>query len=224
MFASLRALSAGLAAIPLSAVLMAAGGTQVVPLAVGDFRNVDHEADHGHYYRVLTEAGPHLYLAADYQPKMDPETLGIRVPEKLRKAEKRLTWRWRVRVFPKDGDECFGPRGDSAAAVILTFRNGLKWILLKYIWSEVEPQGTVCDKRSNLFVGRQTTVLERGGPLGVWKDESLDPKLEYVRHFGGKIEDVPDFAGIGVITDGDNLKTVSAADYADFVLEAEARP
>jgi hypothetical protein len=205
------------------AALLGAGGTQSVPLPVTEFKNIDRDSGKDRYFRVANEDG-RPYLAVDYRPPMETETLGVRVPDSLRKRETRVTWRWRIRSFPKAGDECFGERGDSAAGVFLTFHTGLKWTLLKYIWSEVEPVGTVCDKRSNLFVARQTTILEKGGPLGVWRQESLDPKAEYVRHFGGKLEDVPDLVGMGLLTDGDQTKSVSAADYSDFVLEAETRP
>jgi hypothetical protein len=209
--------------LPAAALLMAAGGTQSIPLAASEFKNIDKDSGKGHDYRFASEDG-HPYLAVDYHPGQDPTTLGYRLPDNLRKAETRVSWKWRVRVFPKNGDECFGERGDSAAALILTFHSGLKWTLLKYIWSEVEPAGTVCDKRSNLFLVRQTTVLEKGGQLGAWKAESVDPKAEYVKHFGGKREDVPDLVGVGVLTDGDNTQSVSAGDYSDFVLEAEAKP
>jgi hypothetical protein len=65
---------------------------------------------------------------------------------------------------------------------------------------------------------RDTTVLESGGPEGVWHTETLDPRAEFVKHFGGKPADVPDFVGVGLFTDGDQTKSPSAADYADFVL------
>ncbi len=206
----------------LLALLMSASGTQLVPLPVTELKTVDGDTGKDHYWRAASEDG-HPYLAVDYQPGMQTTTLGIRIPDHLRQSATRVSWRWRVRSFPKGGDECFGARGDSAAAVFLTFHRGLKWTLLKYIWSEVEPVGTVCDKRANLFVVRQATILEKGGPQGVWRTESLDPKDEYVRHFGGKREDVPDLVGMGLLTDGDQTHSVSAADYSDFALEVEPR-
>jgi hypothetical protein len=209
--------------LPACAALMGAAGTQSVPLSVAEFKNIDKDSGKDRYFRVASEDG-HPYLAVDYQPPMEATTLGYRIPDNLRQRETRFSWRWRVRAFPKGGDECFGERGDSAAGVFLTFHRGLKWILLKYIWSEAEPVGTVCDKRSNLFVARQTTILEKAGPLGAWHQESIDPKAEFVRHYGGKLEDVPDLVGVGLLTDGDQTKSVSAADYSDFVLEAHTGP
>jgi Protein of unknown function (DUF3047) len=203
--------------------LMGAAEPQALPLPVADFRRIDRDSGRDHYFRVATEDG-HSFLALDYRPPMETETVGTRIPDNLRKLETRVSWRWRVRAFPKGGDECVADRGDSAAGVFLTFHAGMKWLILKYIWSETQSMGTICDRRGGAFLNRQTMVLESGGALGTWHQESVDPKAEYVRHFGGKLEDVPDLVGIGVLTDGDQTKSVSAADYGDFVLETRARP
>src|SRR5215470_4176352 len=53
----------------------------------------------------------------------------------------------------------------------------------------------------------------------VWTEYSVDPRREFVKHYGGKLEDVPDFVAIGVMTDGDNSQSPAEADYADFVVE-----
>ena len=58
-----------------------------------------------------------------------------------------------------------------------------------------------------------------GGPLDVWTSYTVDPRREFVKHYGGKLEGVPDFVAIGVMTDGDNSQSRSEADYADFVVE-----
>jgi hypothetical protein len=45
-------------------------------------------------------------------------------------------------------------------------------------------------------------------------------KSEFQHHFanGDPNADVPDLVGIGLMTDGDQTHSDSAADYADFVL------
>ena len=58
-------------------------------------------------------------------------------------------------------------------------------------------------------------VLQSGGPTNVWKEESIDPSAEFRAHFEG---DVPDFVGIGIMSDGDQTRSISAADYAGFTL------
>jgi len=61
-------------------------------------------------------------------------------------------------------------------------------------------------------------VLRSGGELGSWHTETVDPRRDFTRYFGGKLEDVPDFVALGVLTDGDATNSRSEADYADFVL------
>ena len=101
--------------LPAAAALLGAGGTQSVPLPVSEFKNVDRDSGKDRYFRLVNEDG-HPYLAVDYKPPMETETLGYRLPDNLRESETRVSWRWRVRSFPKGGDECFGG-GDSQGAV-----------------------------------------------------------------------------------------------------------
>ena len=199
----------------LAAVAADPAATQIVPLPVAHFKKIDRDSGKDNYFQVVTEAGDDL-IAADYKPGQESETYGTDLPEALRQKVLEVRWRWRGRTFPTGGDDCAHGVADSAAGVFLTFHSGLKWTLLKYIWSEKRPVGDLCDKRNSPFLRRQTTVLESGGPLGTWHSEALDPKGEFVKHFGGKREDVPDFVGIGLLTDGDQTKTSSAADYGDF--------
>jgi hypothetical protein len=193
---------------------------RLVSLPAERFAKIDADSGKDNYYQVVVE-GAASRIAADYQPPMDTETFGAEIPDPLRKRVERLHWRWRVRAFPRGGDDCVHGIGDSAAAVFLTFHSGFKWILIKYIWSERRPAGSVCDQRDSLFLQRDTVVLESGDAFGMWREAVVDPKTEYVKHFGGKREDVPDFVGIGLFTDGDQTKSSSAADYADFILELD---
>src|SRR2546430_5575625 len=107
---------------------------------------------------------------------------------------------------------CFG---DSAAVVYISWKRGLKWYSIKYVWSTEALKGAVCDQKRNLFVVQDTVVLESGGPTNVWKEEQIDPSAEFRAHFEG---DVPDFVGVGLMSDGDQTLSISAADYTGFVL------
>jgi hypothetical protein len=110
--------------------------------------------------------------------------------------------------------------GDSAAVVYLTWKHGLKYYTLKYVWSAVGTKGAVCDKKRNPFVAQDTIILESGGPLETWKNEQIDLKREFLSHFepGNPNAEVPGFLGIGIMTDGDQTNSESAADYAEFVI------
>jgi hypothetical protein len=101
----------------------------------------------------------------------------------------------------------------------VTWRRFLRWYSLKYVWSTTRKPGTVCDRRRNTFIAQDTIVLESGGPPGVWKRESIDLAREFRTHFGEGDEhaDIPPLMGLGVMTDGDQTKTESSGDFADFV-------
>jgi hypothetical protein len=99
----------------------------------------------------------------------------------------------------------------------------MRWYGLKYAWSSVGPLGAVCDRRDNPLMRGETIILRTGGPLGVWVDESLDLEAEFRKHFAGgdALADVPDLIGIAVLTDGDDTRSASSADFGSFVLRQE---
>jgi Protein of unknown function (DUF3047) len=184
---------------------------------VHTFRVVESYSGPVSYYR-LVEDPAEPFLRAIYRPPLETVTLGIEIPEHLRQGAKRLRWKWRAMVLPKGGDECRDQYGDSAAVVYVSWKRGLKWYSLKYVWSAVGKLGQVCDQRRNLFVVQDTVIRQTGGPTGVWIEEEIDPAAEFRAHFenGNPHADIPDFVGIGVMSDGDQTKSVSAADYTGF--------
>jgi Protein of unknown function (DUF3047) len=146
--------------------------------------------------------------------------MGFEIPDHLRQKARRVRWSWRARAFPEGGDECRAGRGDSAASVSLAFKRGLKWYVLKYVWSSVAPLGSVCDRKRTLLLARDTIVLESGGATGVWLHEAVDVRKAFLDHFAGgnPRAEVPDLVGIGVMTDGDQTHSESGADWARFEL------
>jgi hypothetical protein len=42
--------------------------------------------------------------------------------------------------MPRGGNECRGGFADSAASVYVSFKRGLRWYTLKYIWSPDTPR------------------------------------------------------------------------------------
>jgi hypothetical protein len=171
------------------------------------------------YYRV-EEWPTGVGLSGRYRPPMETVTMGIDVPEELRGRVRQVRWRWRVRTFPTGGDECTPARGDSAASVSLAFKRGLKWYVLRYVWSPITAAGSVCDRKRNLFTARDIVVLKSGGEPDVWREEIVDVRRAFVEHFanGNLAADVPDLVGIGVMTDGDQTNSESAADWDGFEL------
>jgi len=124
-------------------------------------------------------------------------------------------------VLPHGGDECKRGKADSAAVVYVSWKRGLRYYTLKYVWSAVGARGAVCDKKRNPLVAQDTIILESGAPLGEWKPVNVDLRAEFRQHFedGAVDADVPDLFGIGLMSDGDQTESVSSADFADFTLE-----
>ena len=221
-----RTLLAPLTLAALALVLMPdAGRAQAaapgqVKLDVNSWHVVERESGPVNYYQVVND--PSMpFIHARYVPPTATTVLGVQIGDSDRKAAREVTWQWRAVTLPKGGNECADGQGDSAAVVYLTWKQTLKWYTLKYVWSTVGPRGAICDRKRNPFVAQDTVILQSGGPLNQWRSERIDLRQEFRKHFadGNPNADVPDFVGIGIMTDGDQTKSESSADYADFVMQ-----
>ena len=183
-------------------------------LDVHSFKVVESYSGPVSYYRLI-EDPEGAFIRAVYRPPLETVTLAVEVPDSLRQRTKTVRWKWRAQVLPKKGNECIPGFGDSAAVVYISWKRGLKWYSIKYVWSTEALKGAICDQKRNLFVVQDTVVLESGGPTNVWKEEQIDPSAEFRAHFEG---DVPDFVGVSLMSDGDQTLSISAADYTGFVL------
>jgi hypothetical protein len=193
----------------------AAPTEDVLALDVKSWRVIPRESGPTDYYTVVTD--PVMpYIHADYRPPYTTAVLGVEIPESDRLRARKLRWTWRAVTLPRGGDECVGGKEDSAAVIYVTWRRALRWYTLKYVWSAVGQKGKVCDKRRSPFVAQDTTIVESGGPLNTWRSEEIDLAAEFRKHFadGNASADVPDLRGIGIMTDGDQTKSESSADYA----------
>jgi hypothetical protein len=123
-------------------------------------------------------------------------------------------------ALPAGGNECADGNGDSAAVVYVTWKRGLRWYSLKYVWSSVGPKGSTCDRKRNPFRAQDTVIVESGPPLGEWRTVTINPDIEFRNHFegGDQQASVPNLIGVGIMSDGDQTKSPSEADYADFAV------
>jgi hypothetical protein len=183
------------------------------------WRIVASESGPVNYYSVKTEQATR-FVSARYVPPLKTAVLGWQTPDADRRRVKKLRWTWRARTLPKGADECRPGKGDSAAVVYVTWKRGLRYYTLKYVWSAAGPKGKVCGKKRNLFVAQDTVVLEAGVPLDVWRSVELDLASEFRKHFadGDSEADVPDFVGLGLMSDGDQTQSESSADYGPFLV------
>ena len=184
----------------------------------GSFTVFKEDSGPVNYYSV-GEDGETPILRGVYRPGLGNVVLMARVPEAARQAVRMVSWRWRAHAFPRNANDCGPGESDSAASVFLAFKAGLKLMVIKYVWATVGTVGQSCVSNRGWFFDRDTTLVQVGGPPDVWTSYTMDPRAEFVKHYGGKVQDVPDFVAIGVMTDGDNSQSPSAADYADFVVE-----
>jgi hypothetical protein len=203
----------------IATLLFAAVGGGDITIAPRDWRIIPRESGPVNYYSVVSEAGT-SFVRAKYTPPVKTAVLGWQTPDGDKRSIKKVRWTWRAQTLPNGGDECASGRGDSAAVVYLTWKRGLRHYTLKYVWSAVGTKGKVCDTKRNPFVAQDTVILESGGPLGTWRTAEVDLDAAYRHHFegGDPKASVPDFVGIGLMSDGDQTKSESSADYGTFTL------
>jgi hypothetical protein len=192
-----------------------AAATAYLEVNVHAWRIIPRESGRVNYYSVVDDVLlPHIHAA--YAPGYETAVLGFEVPHDQARAFHHLKWAWRADVLPRGGDECARGAEDSAAVVYVTWKRGLRWYSLKYVWSAVGTKGRVCDSKRNLFVAQDTIILETGAPVGVWRTESIDIDAAFRERFGD--QDVPELQGLALMTDGDQTRSESVADYGAFVL------
>lgn len=183
------------------------------------WRIIKGESGPVNYYTAQSE-GAVRYVHARYLPPMKTAVLGYQIPDADRRRVKKLRWTWRAVTLPAGGDECVPDKADSAAVVYVTWKRGLRYYSLKYVWSAAGKKGSVCDSTRNPFVAQDTIIVESGGPLGTWRSVEIDLDQHFRHHFehDDQTATVPDFVGLGLMTDGDQTHSESAADYGAFVM------
>jgi hypothetical protein len=204
-------------AVMLVASVAPAGSDFVVsPSAL---RLVKSQSGPTNYYSVIKE-GELSFVRSRYAPPMKTAVLGWQVPDAERKNFRRLRWSWRAQTLPREGDECRSGKTDSAAVVYVSWKRGLRYYTLKYVWSSVGTKGKVCDQKRNPFVAQDTVIVDSGPPLDAWRKVDIDLDHEYRAHFegGDSKAEVPDFVGIGIMSDGDQTESPSSADFGAFTL------
>ncbi len=210
--------------VALLVLAVAAPGSSAAPgpmhregLALDSFKVFKQDSGPVNYYAVVSEGDARM-IRAVYKPGLKTVVLDAEVPEQARQRVTQVSWRWRVNAFPKDANDCGPGFTDSAASVFLAFKAGLKVMVLKYVWSTTGTPGASCQSTRGWFFDRDTILVEVGGSAGVWKTVEVDPRADFVKHYGGKPEEVPDFVAVGMLTDGDQSDSPAEADYADFTL------
>jgi hypothetical protein len=184
-------------------------------VAAPDWRVITSKSGPTNYYSQVTENGA-TFLRSKYRPGTKTTVLGWQTPEADRHRIKKLRWTWRAQTLPTGGDECRAGKEDSAAVVYVTWKSGLRYHVLKYVWSAVGTKGAVCDRKRNPFVAQDTIIIESGPANGAWRAVEIDLDAEHRKHF----DDAPPpaFVGLGIMSDGDQTNSESSADFGGFTL------
>ncbi len=158
------------------------------------------EADGGRHVLRASSKGLGIQAALEHEWDLDAYPI--------------LAWSWRPLVFPTGADERSSSRNDSPLAVYMLVPysriRGPKAV--KYIWSERVPAGTQLSSNGGLT---QVLVRESGGERGAqWVDERVNVRDDYKKLFGER--DTPKPAGIAVLTDSDDTKSMAEGEYANF--------
>lgn len=161
-------------------------------------------------YRIEAENGNRFLRAS-----ADKKTIqiGLEYPFDP-KQHTHLTWRWRAQEFPAGADERIADKCDAAAQVYVIF-DSLFWPrFIKYIWSETLPVGA---RFTHPLYSRACVVVMESGAdeKDRWFDEKINFYDDYKKFFGaepGKVQ------GIAILSSSEVTKSLSVADYDDFVL------
>jgi len=160
-------------------------------------------------YTVQAEGGRRFLRARS-------EGLGIQAGRQFEwdlRAYPVLAWSWRLRAFPRGADEKDGPNDSALAVYMLVPHSRVRGPkAVKYIWSERVPRGTRLESNYGLTKVR---VLRSGAAArGGWVEERVNVRDDYLAFF--EESEVPRPAGIAVLTDADDTRSVAEGDYADF--------
>ena len=194
-------------------------GARPVPIDVGRFQVLQRDSGPTSYYWLVDDPFGR-FIRGVYTPPLETVTLFADVGDRMRRGVERIHFRWRAWVLPLNGNECAPGRGDAAANVYIAWKRGLRWYSVKLAWSSDAPVGATCNGKRNALVATDTVILRSGPPTGVWQEVEVDPDALFREHFegGNPTAEVPELQGIGILTDGDQTRSMSAGDYAGFVL------
>jgi hypothetical protein len=205
--------------------LLVADSPPTTAQAAGDCKVIDDfsKAKVGEFppdWRARKDAGKEVYRVQEEEGRRflraHAKGLGIQAARKYvwdLKAYPVLAWSWRPREFPKGADEKDG-KNDSVLAVYLLvdYSRIVGPKAVKYIWSEKVPVGTRLSSNNGLT---QVRVLRSGADKkDEWVEERVNVRDDYMKYFD--VKEVPEPAGIAVLTDSDDTKSSAQGDYANF--------
>jgi len=130
-----------------------------------------------------------------------------------------LNWKWRARTLPKDGDESVKKYCDVVASLAVVL-NASRIIprSIKYSWSTTLKKDSLTNSPFAIWPSKcDIHVIESGDSnSGKWKSEKINVLDDYKIFY--KKENVKSkiIRAIVIMSDSDNTKSISEADYDDI--------
>jgi len=130
-----------------------------------------------------------------------------------------LNWKWRAKTLPLNGDESQKSTCDIAASVIVVLRAS-KWRprSIKYTWSTTLPKSTICKSPFAIWPSRTDIIVMQSGDekLNEWTSEKVNVLDHYKTFYNKKNVKSKKVEAFVIMTDSDNTKSLSEADYDDI--------
>ena len=127
-----------------------------------------------------------------------------------------LNWKWRAKEFPMNGDESVKNFCDAAASISVVLKLS-KWRpkSIKYTWSTSLERGKVTESPYSVWPSRTDIIVLQSGKTETdgWQTEKRNVLADYLSLYGEKMVKSLIIEAIAIMTDSDNTKTLSAADY-----------
>ena len=127
-----------------------------------------------------------------------------------------LNWSWRAREFPEGGDESIKKTCDVVASMNVVLV-AVRWKpkTIKYSWSSTLPEGTQTKSPFSKWPARADIIVKRSGKdlAGQWIQEKVNVLDDYLRLYDKEDIDSYEIDAIVLMSDSDNTRTESAADY-----------
>lgn len=127
-----------------------------------------------------------------------------------------LNWKWRAKSLPASGDESEKEYCDAAASIAVVLKLS-KWRprSIKYTWSTTLVSGMETHSPYAFWPSRTDIIVLKSGinRLGEWQVEKRNILNDYLSLYGEESVESLVIEAIVIMTDSDNTKSLSAADY-----------
>ena len=135
-----------------------------------------------------------------------------------------VNWSWRINTLPTNGDESIKSTCDVPASIsFVTNKVRLLPKSIKYSWSTTLEKGTITKSPFAYWPARTDIIVMQSGDelAGEWVTEKRNILEDYKKLYGKRNLDSKYINAIAIMSDSDNTKSVSAADYDNIYFSAE---